>query len=198
MPDVQGARTPWTKQVITAGAQGETVRRKHTLQGFHGFPGGASGKEPTCQRRRRKRCAFNPWVRKTPWGGKATRSSILAWRIPWSKEPGGLQTTGSQRVTLDCLSMLILPFPPPASPQTGPQNSKMHCRVCLPWHPYCNILLVFVGFCFSYLSLFYCTKLRMQVSYSYPFVQEIYLLGITYFPDVESNEKKKKNATTPF
>ena len=28
----------------------------------------------------------------------ATRSSILAWRIPWMEEPGGLQSTGSQRV----------------------------------------------------------------------------------------------------
>ena len=30
--------------------------------------------------------------------GKATHSSILAWRIPWTGEPGGLQSTGSQRV----------------------------------------------------------------------------------------------------
>ena len=28
----------------------------------------------------------------------ATRSSILAWRVPWMEEPGGLQPTGSQRV----------------------------------------------------------------------------------------------------
>ena len=30
--------------------------------------------------------------------GMATHSSILAWRIPWTKEPGGLQSMGSQRV----------------------------------------------------------------------------------------------------
>ena len=30
--------------------------------------------------------------------GKSTRSSILAWRIPWTEEPGGLQSMGSQRV----------------------------------------------------------------------------------------------------
>ena len=37
--------------------------------GFHcmGFPGGTSGKEPTCQCRRQKGCGFNPWVRKIPW-----------------------------------------------------------------------------------------------------------------------------------
>ena len=28
----------------------------------------------------------------------ATHSSLLAWRIPWAEEPGGLQTKGSQRV----------------------------------------------------------------------------------------------------
>ena len=27
--------------------------------------------------------------------GKAIYSSILAWRIPWTQEPGGLQSTGS-------------------------------------------------------------------------------------------------------
>ena len=30
----------------------------------------------------------------------ATHSSILAWRIPWTEEPGGLQSMGLQRVTL--------------------------------------------------------------------------------------------------
>ena len=31
----------------------------------------------------------------------ATHSSILAWRIPWTEEPGGLQSMGSQRVSHD-------------------------------------------------------------------------------------------------
>ena len=31
----------------------------------------------------------------------ATNSSILAWRIPWTEEPGGLQSMGSQRVRHD-------------------------------------------------------------------------------------------------
>ena len=31
----------------------------------------------------------------------ATHSSILAWRIPWTEEPGGLQFMGSQRVRHD-------------------------------------------------------------------------------------------------
>ena len=33
--------------------------------------------------------------------GMATHSSTLAWRIPWTQEPGGLQSMGSQRVGQD-------------------------------------------------------------------------------------------------
>ena len=33
--------------------------------------------------------------------GMTTLSSILAWRIPWTEEPGGLQSTESQRVRHD-------------------------------------------------------------------------------------------------
>ena len=33
--------------------------------------------------------------------GTATHCSILAWRIPWTEEPGGLQSVGSQRVGHD-------------------------------------------------------------------------------------------------
>ena len=33
--------------------------------------------------------------------GMATHSSTLAWRIPWTEEPGGLQSRGSQRVRYD-------------------------------------------------------------------------------------------------
>ena len=36
----------------------------------------------------------------------ATRSSILAWEIPWTEEPGGLQSMGSQRVRHDLATKL--------------------------------------------------------------------------------------------
>ena len=36
--------------------------------------------------------------------GMATHSSILAWRIPWTEESGGLQSMGSQRVGHDCVT----------------------------------------------------------------------------------------------
>ena len=46
------------------------------------------------------------WVRslgqEDPWEEEmATHSSILSWRIPWTKEPGGLQTIGSLGVGHD-------------------------------------------------------------------------------------------------
>ena len=40
--------------------------------------------------------------------GMATHSSILAWRIPWTEEPGGLQSMGSLRVGHDWASSLSL------------------------------------------------------------------------------------------
>ena len=41
--------------------------------------------------------------------GMATHSSILAWRIPWTEEPGGLQAMGSHRVIL--LLVLFIEMP---------------------------------------------------------------------------------------
>ena len=49
---------------------------------------------------------WETWVWSLDWEdslqeGMATHSSILTWRIPWAEEPGGLQSTGSQRVRGD-------------------------------------------------------------------------------------------------
>ena len=51
------------------------------------------------------------WVRSLGWEDPlekemATHSSILAWRIPWMEEPGGLQSTGLQRVGHDWATSL--------------------------------------------------------------------------------------------
>ena len=49
-----------------------------------------SGKESACQCRRRK---FNPWVGKIPWKRKWQPTSVfLLKKIPWTEEPGGLQS----------------------------------------------------------------------------------------------------------
>ena len=49
------------------------------------------------------------WVQSLDWEdfleeGMAIHASILAWGIPWTEEPGGLQSTGSQRVRHDCMT----------------------------------------------------------------------------------------------
>ena len=51
-------------------------------------------------------CNAGDWVRSlgqedTLKKGMAAHSSILAWRIPWTEEPSGLQSMGSQRVRHD-------------------------------------------------------------------------------------------------
>ena len=55
------------------------------------------------------------WVRSLGWEdpleeGMATHFSILAWRIPWSDEPGRLQSIGSQRVGHDLVTFTSLHF----------------------------------------------------------------------------------------
>ena len=56
-----------------------------------GFPGGSDGKESACN-------AVDPGLIPGPKDplekGMTTHSSILAWRIPWTEEPGGLQPMG--------------------------------------------------------------------------------------------------------
>ena len=42
-----------------------------------------------------------PGSGRSPGEGTATHSSVLAWEIPWTAGPGGLQSTGSQRVRHD-------------------------------------------------------------------------------------------------
>ena len=41
-----------------------------------------------------------PGFRRSPEEGMATHSSVLAWRIPWTEEPGELHSMASQRQTL--------------------------------------------------------------------------------------------------
>jgi len=61
--------------------------------------GGSSDEEDmsyvSCPFRRHKRLEFDSWVRKIPLEkDMAAHSSILPWRIPWTEEPGGLQSMG--------------------------------------------------------------------------------------------------------
>ena len=58
------------------------------------------------QRLKRLPAMQETWLRSLGWEDPLekemeTHSSILAWRMPWTEEPGGLQSTGSQRVGHD-------------------------------------------------------------------------------------------------
>ena len=60
-----------------------------------GFPGGSVAKNlPAMQETQVPSLGWEDPVEK----GVATHSTVLAWRIPWTEEPGGLQSMGSQRV----------------------------------------------------------------------------------------------------
>ena len=54
------------------------------------------GKESACNAGDTGRRGFDPSIRKMPWKRsilEATHSCILAWRMPWTEEPGGLDMT---------------------------------------------------------------------------------------------------------
>ena len=72
----------------------EAPQNQSLLSFLKGFPGGASGKEPTCQCRRPNRPGFNLWVRKIHWrrkwqptsmslSGKSHRQRSLAGPSSW-------------------------------------------------------------------------------------------------------------------
>ena len=66
-----------------------------------GFPCGSVVKNPTAMQKIQE-MQFRSLGQEDPLEKEmATHSSILAWRIPWTEEPGGLQSTGSQRVGHD-------------------------------------------------------------------------------------------------
>ena len=53
-----------------------------------GFPGGSAEKNPPAR--------FDPWVGKISWRRKWQPTPVPAWEIPWTEEPGGLQSMGLQ------------------------------------------------------------------------------------------------------
>ena len=64
-----------------------------------GFPGGSVVKNPPANAG-----DIETWVQSLGWEdpleeGMTTHSSILIWRIPWTEEPDGLQSIGSQSWT---------------------------------------------------------------------------------------------------
>ena len=72
---------------------------------FLGFPGISDRKESTCNA---GDLGLIPGLGRSPGGGKATHTSILAWKIQWTEEPGGLQSMGSQRAGHDWVTFTFI------------------------------------------------------------------------------------------
>ena len=67
-----------------------------------GFSDGASGNEPAISNAGDIRdMGLLPGLERSPGGEQGNPSSILAWKTPWTEEPGRLQSMGSQRVGPD-------------------------------------------------------------------------------------------------
>ena len=80
--------------------------RRHLIKGITclemGFPGGSVGKEPISNAGDAGDLGLIPGSGRYPGVEEmATHSSIPAWRIPRTEEPGRLQSVGSQRVRHD-------------------------------------------------------------------------------------------------
>ena len=73
------------------------------------FPSGSVGKESTCNVG--DLGSIHGLGRAPEEGNGYTHSSILAWRIPWTEEPGGLQSIGRKESdTTERLSLFTLKF----------------------------------------------------------------------------------------
>ena len=106
-----GSEGPPASVPGAAPGSGRTGSISHVL--LSGFPGGASGKEPACQRRRHKRRGFDPWVGKVPWRrsrqptpvflpGESHGQRSLAGYSPWGrKESDTTEATWHTHMLLD-------------------------------------------------------------------------------------------------
>jgi len=66
-----------------------------------GFSGGSAVKNPPPMQETQETMVQSLGQEDPLEEGMATHSSILAWEIPWTEEPGGLQSLGLQRVGHD-------------------------------------------------------------------------------------------------
>ena len=87
---------------LEVGSPGAKLRWKYEETWLPlGFPGGSDSKESACNA---GELGSIPGLGSSPGGGMATPSSILAWRIPWTEAPGGLQSMGSQDSDITAVS----------------------------------------------------------------------------------------------
>ena len=78
-----------------------------TTSALLGFPGGSEGKASACNV---GDSGSIPGLGRPPEKEMAAHSRTLAWKIPWTEEPGGPQSTGSPRVARDRTASLLLSY----------------------------------------------------------------------------------------
>ena len=74
-----------------------TTKKRKKLKENLSFPGSSDSKVSACNAGDQ---GSIPGSGRSPGEGNGNHSSILAWKIPWTKEPGRLQSIGLQRVRL--------------------------------------------------------------------------------------------------
>ena len=66
-----------------------------------GFPDGSAGEEPACNAGDTGDSGSIPGLGRSPREGSGIHSSILAWEMPWTEEPGGLQSSRQRKAGHD-------------------------------------------------------------------------------------------------
>ena len=85
-----------------------------------GFPDGSDGRESACTV---GDLSLIPGWGRSPGGGNGYHSNILAWKIPWTEKPGGLQSMGSQRIRHGYFLYLLSNW---ASSGLNSSSAKLH------------------------------------------------------------------------
>ena len=88
-----------------------------------------------------------------------THSSILAWRIPWTEEPGGLQSMGSQRVRHAHVKNMLLVFKRMGLGMSDPLKAALSTATCGSFYYYYYYFFFFLLFFFLICSEF-CHTLK--------------------------------------
>ena len=106
------------------------------------------------------------WVPSLGWEdplekGKATHSSSLAWRIPWTEEPGGLQSIGLQRVRHDWSDLAHTLLVYSCNLDIITNNAYFDFLKCLSlnknmYQPTCDMSLVTIIYLFHF--IFFCGR----------------------------------------
>ena len=119
---------------------------------LRGFPGGASGKEPTCQCRRHKRPGFDPWLGKIPWSRKwQTHPVFLPGESHGQKSLVGYSSWGLKESGLERLSS--------STPYCLPQEGATSSLMLFVYHAHMSLVMLIL------LSIHLCACLLLILSF---------------------------------